>query len=97
MTSRQAAPSSDSLFLASSFELSHESLTKAPRQSPTCVQEIVEEEPREHRPVATALHSHLLHQDVGRQVVIVCCSHKKRQHTLENGWNDEGLDDVPWF
>eukprot|EP00544_Gedaniella_sp_CCMP2646_P005174 CAMPEP_0202494382 /NCGR_PEP_ID=MMETSP1361-20130828/11314_1 /ASSEMBLY_ACC=CAM_ASM_000849 /TAXON_ID=210615 /ORGANISM="Staurosira complex sp., Strain CCMP2646" /LENGTH=189 /DNA_ID=CAMNT_0049124849 /DNA_START=49 /DNA_END=618 /DNA_ORIENTATION=- len=97
MTSRHQAPlSSDSMTIANSSIISNESLPTAAPQSLTYEKGFAEEEPSEYRHVATALRSHLLQEDIGRQVIIVC-SGKKWQNTLENGWDDEDFDDEPWF
>lgn len=82
--------------IANSSIISNESLPTAAPQSLTYKKGFAEEEPSEYRPLATALHSHLLQEDIGRQVIIVC-SGKKWQNTLENGWDDEDFDDEPWF
>jgi len=55
-------------------------------------------EEQEWRPLATAIHSHLLPDDIGRQVIIV--RDKRRsptafQKALEG--DEDDLDDEPWF
>lgn len=63
-------------------------------QSPSSAQDFPMEEP-EYRPLATALHSYLLHDDVGRRVIIVCS--KRRSNTFHKRLDDEDFSDEPWF
>lgn len=96
-TARQA---SDSSTIASSSQTSCYSLHSAPIppfQSPASTSAF-SQEPQESRPVATALNSHLFHDDEERTVIIVRGNRKltgSLRKALED--NDDDSEDDLWF
>lgn len=96
MKSRPVAACDSSTIVSSSHVSFQSPEPPSPPQSPTTVNEFLQEEEPEYKPLATAIHSHLLHEDIGRQVIIVCTS-KRRSSAFHKGLDAEDLSDDPWF
>jgi hypothetical protein len=99
------AASSDSLTITSAppqaFSDDRSVSKSPPPQSPTCTSHFPHEESSpqyECRPLATAIHSHLLSDDIGRRVVIVRGNRAKpTAFHLDDDDDDDLLNDDPWF